>query len=148
MFFQFDTKIAHLHTTAEFKLLPQVGSFCVIFQFTHRDLEKNTKNAHYLSQQICGQILCVFPIHPLWFGKKHKNCPLSGRGINAFVHGGQFLCDFPAHKIANTNYKNRYKSWKSWKKSHKLTENANKLPIIQVTNWHFNMEITCFSLWF
>ena len=101
MFFQFDTKIAHLHTTAEFKLLPQVGSFCVIFQFTHRDLEKNTKNAHYLSQQICGQILCVFPIHPLWFGKKHKNCPLSGRGINAFVHGGQFLCDFPAHILLN-----------------------------------------------
>ena len=65
VFFQIDTKIAHLHATAEFKLLPQVGSFCVIFQFTHRDLEKNTKNAHYLSQQICGQILCVFPIHPL-----------------------------------------------------------------------------------
>ena len=103
MFFQFDTKIAHLHTTAEFKLLPQVGSFCGIFQFTHRDLEKNTKNAHYLSQQICGQILCVFPIHPLWFGKKHKNCPLSGRGINAFFHGGQFLCDFPAHSLKKRN---------------------------------------------
>ena len=71
----------------------------VRFSSSHIEIwKKNTKNAHYLSQQICGQILCFFPIHPLWFGKKHKNCPLSGRGINAFVHGGQFLCDFPAHR--------------------------------------------------
>ena len=82
VFFQIYTKIAHLHSTAEFKLLPQVGSFCVIFQFTPSDLEKHTKIAHYLvcmyHNKYVGKFCVFFPIHPLWFGKTHKICPLVG----------------------------------------------------------------------
>ena len=63
VFFQIYTKIAHLHSTAEFKLLPQVGSFCVIFQFTPSDLEKHTKIAHYLGCMYHNKYVgkfCVF----------------------------------------------------------------------------------------
>ena len=63
VFFQIYTKIAHLHSTAEFKLLPQVGSFCVIFQFTPSDLENHTKIAHYLGCMYHNKYVgkfCVF----------------------------------------------------------------------------------------
>ena len=39
VFFQINTKIAHLLATAEFKLLPQVGNFCVFCQTIYSNLK-------------------------------------------------------------------------------------------------------------
>ena len=56
------TKIAH-HGKTVFMLLPLVGKFCVFFQITGGELEKNTKFAHIFvvihASQIVGNF-CVF----------------------------------------------------------------------------------------